>query len=409
MDFHDSPAEASFRATARAWLAANLPSAEERKAMGYDVVDEGPALVLAKRWQARKADAGWACIHWPKEYGGRGASPIERLIFDEEERRAHAPSGFFEIGLGMAGPTMRAFATEEQKARYLPPMLRGEEIWCQLFSEPAAGSDLAALRMRAVRDGDGWILNGQKTWTSGAHYSDYGIIVARSDPSVPKHKGLTFFFIDMKSAGITTRPISQMSGPAGFCDVFFDNVRVPDSQRLGAVGQGWEVSLTTLMNERLSLGDVARPGYEELAAMLRGRQLSGAPALDRGDVRARIADWHIRSRGVHFTRAQIMTALSRGQEPGPEASILKLASTSMFQEIANFATDLDDIGGILMRDGDMSAGPDFQFAYLFSPSFRIAGGTDEILRNIIAERVLGLPGEPRLDKDVPFDRLPASR
>jgi alkylation response protein AidB-like acyl-CoA dehydrogenase len=409
MDFSDSPDEAAFRAEARGWLAANLPGSAERQAMGYGVADEAAALALAKVWQARKADAGWACIHWPKEYGGRGASAIQRLIFEDEERRVGAPTGFFEIGLGMAGPTLRAYATDEQKARYLPKMLRGEEIWCQLFSEPAAGSDLAALRMRATRDGDEWILSGQKSWTSGAHYSNYGIVVARSDAAVPKHKGLTFFFVDLKSHGIDIRPIDQITGPADFNDVFFDEVRVPDSQRLGAVGAGWQVALTTLMNERLSLGDVARPGYTELVCMLRGAEYDGRPALQHSDIRARVTDWHVRARGIAFTRARIITSLSRGRDPGPEASTLKLASTSLFQEIANFVTDLEDMGGVLMQTERKTGVPDFQFAYLFSPSFRIAGGTDEILRNIIAERVLGLPPEPRVDKNIPFDQVPAGR
>ncbi|MDB5428904.1 MAG: acyl-CoA dehydrogenase domain protein [Caulobacter sp.] len=403
MDFQDSASEAEVRADARAWLAANLPDAEARRSMGYGVADEAAALALAKTWQARKADAGWACMHWPAQYGGRGASPIERLIFEEEERRAGAPTGFFEIGLGMAGPTLQAYASEEQKASLLPRMLRGQDVWCQLFSEPAAGSDLAALRMRAVRDGDDWVLTGQKTWTSGAHYADYGIIVARSDPSLPKHRGLTFFFVDMRSPGITTRQIRQITGPADFDDVFFDEVRVADSQRLGAVGAGWQVALTTLMNERLSLGDVARPGYEELVARLRMSEIGGRPALEQADIAARVTDWHVRSRGVAFTRARIITALSRGQEPGPEASILKLASTAMFQEIADFATGLEDQGGVLLAEDRQAGVADFQFAYLFSPSFRVAGGTDQILRNIIAERVLGLPPEPRVDKDVPFN------
>jgi alkylation response protein AidB-like acyl-CoA dehydrogenase len=406
MDFGDSPSEAAFRSEARAWLAANLPSAAERKAMGYGVADEAAALALAKVWQARKADAGWACLYWPKEYGGRGASAIERLIFDEEEQRVGAPKGFFEIGLGMAGPTLRAYATDEQKARYLPKMLRGEEIWCQMFSEPAAGSDLAALRMRATCDGDEWILSGQKTWTSGAHYSNYGIVIERSDPAVPKHKGLTFFFVDMKSPGIEIRPIEQITRAADFNDVFFDEVRVPDRQRLGGIGEGWQVALTTLMNERLSLGDVARPGYTELARMLRSAELEGRPALQHGDIRARVTDWHVRARGIAFTRSRIITSLSRGHEPGPEASILKLASTSLFQEIANFVTDLEDMGGVLVHPEREPDVPDFQFAYLFSPLFRIAGGTDEILRNIIAERVLGLPPEPRVDKNIPFNRVP---
>ena len=247
MDFEDTPEEAAFREEARTWLAANVPDKKELEGLDY--------IAAAKLWQQRKYDAGWACLRWPKEYGCREASPIEQVIWNQEEGKyPDLPGGIFGIGQGMAAPTMMAYASQDQLDRYIPKLASGEEIWCQLFSEPAGGSDLAALRTKAERDGDEWVINGQKIWTSGAHYSDYAILVTRHDPTVAKHKGLTYFFLDMKSPGIEIKPIRQISGDSNFNEVYFTDVRIPDSQRLGEVGQGWQVALTTLMNERASIG-----------------------------------------------------------------------------------------------------------------------------------------------------------
>ena len=246
MDFKDTAEEAAFRKEARAWLKANRLKKKEMAEMN--------GMDAAKTWQKRKYDAGWACITWPQEYGGRGASAIENVIWNQEESKYDLPQGVFSIGQGMAAPTLMMWANDEDKARFLPKLASGEEIWCQLFSEPAGGSDLAALRTKAVKDGDEWVINGQKIWTSGAHYSDYGILVLRTDPDVPKHKGLTYFWIDMKSPGVEIQPIKQISGDSNFNEVYFTDVRVSDSQRLGAEGQGWQVALTTLMNERASIG-----------------------------------------------------------------------------------------------------------------------------------------------------------
>jgi len=408
MNFDDTPQEAAFRAAARTWLEANAPAPEEAKRMGRENLDEATALKAARAWQGKKAAGGWACLHWPKAYGGREATPIERVIWEQEESRFAVPRGFFEIGLGMCGPTMMMYATEEQKQHYLPPMLRGETIWCQLFSEPSAGSDVAGLRMRSVRDGDDWVINGQKIWTSGAHYSDFGILVTRSDPTVPKHKGLTFFFVDMKSPGITVKPIKQISGTSNFNEVFFEDVRIPDAQRLGDVGQGWTVSLTTLMNERLAVGDAPGPGFDEAFALAREVALEDGPAIRNAEVRQRLAEWYVQSRGLKYTKFRGMTALSRGATPGPEASITKLVSANVLQSVANFGMDLQDMGGVVHGAGQPAAGL-FQQALLYSPGLRIAGGTDEILRNIIAERVLGLPPDIRVDKDIPFNALPTGR
>jgi alkylation response protein AidB-like acyl-CoA dehydrogenase len=404
MDFNDTPDEAAFRAEARTFLQANAePKSRARPVLRLGDLG-GDAVAQCKAWQAKKADAGFAAITWPKRFGGREASPILQVIYHQEEENYAVPRGLFEIGLGMCIPTMMAYAQPEQLDRYVRPALRGEEVWCQLFSEPAGGSDLAALRTRAERDGDDWIINGQKIWTSGAHLSDFGIIVVRTDPNVPKHAGLSFFFLDMRSPGIEIRPIHQMSGASHFNEVFFTDVRVPDAQRLGAVGQGWQVSLTTLMNERLAVGEVHRPDVEDLLELARALMLSG-----NGAVRERVADWYARTQGLKFTRFRTMTALSRGQTPGPENSIHKLVNASKLQDIASYGLDLMGMAGLVMDDDLAEAYAMFQQALLSSPSARIAGGSDEILRNIIAERVLGLPADIRVDKDRPFSQVPTGR
>ncbi len=409
MDFNDTPEEAAFRAEALAFLAANA----ERKTGTRPVLRQSgvdaAAVKRCKAWQAKKADAGFAGLTWPKPFGGREASPILQVIYNQEEDNFAVPRGLYEIGLGMCIPTMMTYAKPDQLDRYVKPALRGEEVWCQLFSEPAGGSDLAALRTRAERDGDDWVINGQKIWTSGAHLSDLGIIVVRTDPNLPKHEGLTFFFLDMKSPGIEIRPIHQMSGASHFNEVFFTDVRVPDSQRLGAVGQGWKVSLTTLMNERLAVGDVQRPDVDDLLELSRTMRLDGKPAIQNGAVREKIAEWHARSQGLKFTRFRTMTALSKGETPGPENSIHKLVNASKLQDIASYGLDLMGAGGVVVDDDLAEAYAMFQAALLSSPSARIAGGSDEILRNIIAERVLGLPSDIRVDKGKPFNLVPTGR
>ena len=409
MDFNDTPEEAEFRNAAREFLGANAePKSRARPVLRLGD-SGGDAVQRCKAWQAKKADAGFAGLTWPKRFGGREASPIMQVIYQQEEAAYAVPRGLFEIGLGMCIPTMMAYAKPQQLERFVRPALRGEEVWCQLFSEPGAGSDLAALRTRAERDGDDWIINGQKIWTSGAHLSDFGIIVTRSDPNVPKHEGLTFFFLDMKSPGIEIRPIHQMSGASHFNEVFFTDVRVPDAQRLGAVGQGWKVSLTTLMNERLAVGEEHRPDVEDLVDLSRSLVLDGAPAIRNSAVRERIAEWYAQTQGLKFTRFRTMTALSRGQTPGAENSIHKLVNAGKLQDIASYGLDLMGLAGLVMDDDLAQAYAIFQQALLSSPSARIAGGSDEILRNIIAERVLGLPADIRVDKNKPFNQVPTGR
>ncbi len=406
MDFEDTPEEAEFRAEVQAWLKANAPKNASANAFSADL-NEAEALKIAKEWQAKKADARYAKITWPREIGGMGGTPIQNVIYSQEEAKYALPGGFFDIGLGMCIPTLLTHGTPEQAERYTKPALYGEEIWCQLFSEPAAGSDLAGIRTRAEKDGDEWVVNGQKIWTSGAHYSDYGILVTRSNPDVPKHKGLTFFFLDMKTPGVEVKPIKQISGGANFNEVYFTDVRIPDSQRLGAEGDGWKVSLTTLMNERAAIGGGGGAlGSDELLKLFRGIEMHDGPAINNMAVRERLADWYVQGQGLKYTRFRSLTALSKGETPGPENSIGKAVSAPRGQDYTSFALELMELGGMI-TDPDLAplkAG--FQSGWLFAPAMRIAGGTDEILKNIIAERVLGLPGEIRVDKDTPFNELP---
>jgi acyl-CoA dehydrogenase len=412
MNFDDTPEEAAFRAEVRAWIDANAPKDLQPElataGFGSGGVKSVDPMAASKAWQKKKAEAGWACLHWPKEYGGRGATPIERVIWGQEEGVYSALSGVFIIGHGMCGPTVMAWASEEQKRRLLPPLASGEEIWCQLFSEPAGGSDLAGLRTKAERDGDDWVINGQKIWTSGAQHSDYGILITRTDPTVPKHKGLTMFFLSMKTPGIEIRPIKQANGQSGFNEVYFTDVRIPDAQRLGPVGGGWQVSLTTLMNERLSIGSGMSTGFPELFDLCCRVETVNGLAVDDPAVRSKLAAWACRQSGLKYTGFRAISALSRGETPGPENSIGKLVAGATMQDIAAFALDLQAEAGVINDPEISAANARFQAMLLRSPATRVEGGTDEILRNIIAERVLGLPADIRVDKDVPFNQIPTS-
>ncbi len=402
MDFNDTPAEAAYRAKVRAWIEANAAEYLEPPAEPWGL-DE--FVARSKAWQARKHDAGYVGLTWPKEVGGQGLSPMHQIIFNQEESRTYVPTGLYSIGLGMCIPTVFTHGAPDIIARYVPKALRGEEVWCQLFSEPVAGSDLAAIRTRAVRDGDRWVVNGQKVWTSFAHRSDFGIIVTRTDFDAPKHKGLTMFIVDMKAPGVEVRPIRQMSGSSDFNEVFFTDVVIPDTHRLGAVGDGWKVSLTTLMHERLAVGGKPRhaPGYRTLIDVARSIETDSGPAIERADVRQRIADTYIADEGVKLTQMRALSALSKGAIPGPEQSIAKVVVAKTMQDMSAFALDLAEGAGLAVAPGsDLER---LQGSYMWSAGLRIAGGTDEILRNIIAERVLGLPGDLRPDKDTPFSQI----
>jgi alkylation response protein AidB-like acyl-CoA dehydrogenase len=410
MNFDDTPQEAAFRSQARQWIDANAPKELEaelsKSSLGRIRLQKQDIVDVAKRWQKKKSDAGWACLHWPKEYGGRGASPVERVIWQQEEGVYGKLTQPFQIGEGMCGPTVMAYGSEADKRRLLPKLASGEEIWCQLFSEPAGGSDVAGLRTRAEKHGDEWVVNGQKIWTSGAHYSDYGILITRTDPNVPKHKGLTMFFINMKSPGVEVKPIKQANGMQEFNEVFFTDLRVPDTQRLGAVGDGWNVSLTTLMNERMSIGSRLATGFSEIFDFCSNLITEDGLAIDDSATRSKLANWAVKNSGLKYTSYRAISALSKGDRPGPENSIGKLVAGTMLQDIATYAMDLEGAAGVLNDPNVVEAAGQFQQMLLSSPSMRIAGGTDEILRNIIAERVLGLPGDIRVDKDVPFNKIP---
>ena len=399
MDFNDTPEEARFREEAATWLAENAPNDDAFRVL--------TPLEQAKQWQKQKYDAGWACIGWAPEFGGRGASAIEEVIWRQEESQYDLPANFFLIGQGMIAPTLMAWASDEDKARYLPPLASGEEVWCQLFSEPAGGSDLAALRTRAERDGDEWVINGQKIWTSGAHFSDYGVIVVRTDPTVPKHKGLSYFYVDMNAPGVEIKPIKQLTGDSDFNEVYFNDVRVSDQQRLGEVGQGWQVSLTTLMNERAAIGGGFGQMDVALAmAVAQKVEIDGRPALEDASVRARLANWYVQESGLKYTGYRSLTALSRGALPGPENSIGKLVGAPKMQAMSSYLMDLLEASGAITDESLVTEAGIIQRAYMGAPGLRIAGGTDEIMANIIAERVLGLPQEPRLDKGIPFNEVP---
>src|SRR5258706_7413430 len=284
MNFDDTPQEAGFRAEARNWIDANAPKEFEaelsKSSLGRIRLQKEEIVDVGKAWQKKKAEAGWACLHWPKEYGGRGATPIERVIWQQEEGVYGKLTQPFQIGEGMCGPTVMAYGSEEHKRHYLPKLASGEQIWCQLFSEPAGGSDVAGLRTRAEKKSDHWDVNGQQIWTSSAHYSDYGLLITRTDPNVAKHQGLTMFFLHMKSPGVEVRPIKQANGMQEFNEVYFTDVVIPDNQRLGAVGDGWNVSLTTLMNERMSIGSRVATGFPGMFAVCSELMTADGPGID---------------------------------------------------------------------------------------------------------------------------------
>jgi alkylation response protein AidB-like acyl-CoA dehydrogenase len=410
MDLDDTPDEAAFRLEARQWLEAEAePLTEGEARAGFSEFEDAEEIARARQWQERKADAGWACITWPVEYGGRGGTPMQSNIWRQEEARVRTPPDVFTAGIGMAGPTLLAHGTDEQQRRWLPGMARGEQIWCQLFSEPAAGSDLAALRTSAVRDGDEWVVTGQKLWSSAASVADWGLLVVRTDPDVSKHAGLTYLMVDMRTPGIDARPIRQITGGANFNEVFLTDVRVPDVNRVGEVGRGWSVALTTLMNERSSLGEGGTGGalgVRGLLALAETTHDERGPLLEDDAVCEAIADCYVRSKGIVYTSLRTLTALSRGVPAGPEVSIAKLVAGRMRQQMMSLAMDLQDLFGAVVEPEPDSDHLAWDHGYLFAPAARIAGGSDEILRNIIAERVLGLPAEPRVDKGIAFRDIP---
>jgi alkylation response protein AidB-like acyl-CoA dehydrogenase len=391
----------SFRARARAWLESSAPRRpgddEDELATHWD-------LASAKAFQARLHDAGFAGIGWPAAYGGQGLTPAEERAFDEEARDYDLPTGYFAIGLGMCGPTLLDFGSEALKRRYVRPMLRGEEVWCQLFSEPGAGSDVAGLQTRAVRDGESWVVNGQKVWTSRAQDADYGALIARTNPDVPKHDGITMFVVDMHAPGVSVRPLRDMTGGATFNEVFFDGVRIPGDHVIGEVDQGWAAAVRMLMHERVAIGGRARgrtggTAFESLAAEARARGLDRDPA-----VRERLAELYVRERVVHLFGSRLAQEARAGRSPGARGSVGKLAGAELARFSADVAAELLGGDAIAWDPADREARR-WAGAVLGAPALGIAGGTNEIQRNIIGDRVLGLPREPHVDRDVPFREL----
>ena len=400
MNFEDSPQEAAYRAEVRAWLDANM---RELKEQYPDLA--AADLTVARAWQARKARACYARITWPVEWGGRGGTAIQQAIFSQEESRCGAPQGYFGIGLGMCMPTLMKFASADAQRRFIGPALKGEEIWCQLFSEPGAGSDIAGLRTRATRRGEGWLVSGQKVWTTGAHYSDYGLLLARSDFDAPKHQGLTMFWVDMRAPGIDIRAIRQMTGRSEFNEVYLSDVMIADDQRIGPIGEGWKVALVTLMNERVEGGKERGPSLEDILGLACSIPRAAGTLVDDPMFRQRLAVWYVLAEGLRFTQLRSLTALSRGETPGPEMSIGKLVAAGRLQDLTERLIEYQDQFGLISDSHYAPGGGQAQRDLLYAPSLRIAGGTDEILKNIIAERVLGLPGDVRVDKAVPFRQL----
>jgi alkylation response protein AidB-like acyl-CoA dehydrogenase len=404
MDFDDTPEEAEFRAKVRAWLAENVEPIP-----AGTVLDLEGRFKRARRFLTKKGAKGYAAITWPKEYGGLGGSEIQRCIFLQEQLNFDIETfhgaDFFSVGLDLCGGTILACGSDEQQRRFLSRILNAEDIWCQLFSEPGGGSDLAGVRTRAVRDGNDWLISGQKVWTTYAQFADYGICVTRTDPSVPKHKGITMFIVDMRSPGVEVRPIRHMSDEAEFNEVFLDKVRVPDEFRIGPVNGGWKVTLATLGHERSSGAGLTFVEWQYLMKVAQGTQLDGQPALRDGRVREKLAECWLNTFGVRLMTYRSQTELGLGVIPGPEESWAKMVVAGQGQRSAIAAMDMMGTRGSLTAEDLGPLWNHIENGWYWGPSFRIAGGTDEILRNILAERVLGLPQEIRVDRDVPFNVL----
>ncbi len=393
------------RAEARAWLRSVAKPRGEGEGDWRSFrakTDEADAaqLEMAKAWQRTKFDAGWAAIHWPVEHGGRGLSGIEAGVFAEEEARFDVSARFFVVGTDMAGPTLMAHGTPDQQTRFLEPMLRGDEVWCQLFSEPSAGSDLASLATRAELDGEEWVLTGQKVWTSSAHSADWAICLARTDPDAPKHAGITYFLVDMHAPGVEVRGLRQIDGAIHFNEVFLDEVRVPAGHVVGGVGDGWRVAMTTLTAERTSIGQGGQTRWRDVADLARRVGVATDPVL-----RQEIARLHTREQIQRWLLYRVRTAVAKGVAPGPEASVLKLVNSHQVEHIGSVLLSVLGASGMLWHD-DAIDGGFWQDVFLFQWSSRIGGGTENIQRNILGERVLGLPREPDPLKGRPWRELP---
>jgi len=397
VDLNDTPEQAEYRERVRAWLEEHKGEAPVLRGDGA-LKDEDEIVEARREWQRKLAEAGLAGVTWPAELGGQGMGPIEQVIVNQEISRASVPGILDVIGVGMLGPTIIAHGTEDQKSRYLGPMLHGDEVWCQLFSEPAAGSDLAGVQTRAKQTDDGdWVLNGQKVWTTNAQFAAYGLLLARTDPEQHKHKGLTMFIVPMDGEGVTIRGLRQISGEAEFNEVFFDDLKVGADAVVGPLNGGWGTALTTLMYERVTIG-LGSEGMGYSATRYADVIAADPAARADGAVRQTLGEIATELLAVRFTGYRTLTALAKGQIPGPESGLAKVT-------LVNAAVK----AGELLADviGPEALDEDSEWAYMISflPGLKSAGGTEEILRNTIGERVLGLPPEPRLDKGIPFNEL----
>ncbi len=390
MDLSYSPEEERFRARVRAFLEANLPKGSGGGDYGAMFRDDVEVL---RDWQRKLYENGFLGMAWPKEYGGQGASAIEMAIFNEECAKVKAPGPLNVLGLSLAGPTIIAHGTPEQKKRYLPKILSCEEIWCQGFSEPGSGSDLGSLRTRGELRGDEFIVNGQKVWTSLAHIADWCMLLVRTDPSLPKHRGLSYLLVDMKTPGITVKPLRQMTGSSEFNEMFFEDVHVPRTNLLGGLNNGWKVAMTTLANERgtMSLAIAARffMTYSEMVSMCRNL---GRPVLKDPRVRQQLAQFYVDLQGLKYTLYRSFSTILRGGTPGPEGSVSKIAWSELNQRMHEFAMQVQGPANQLAgRQAHSVESGRWQYGYLRSRANTIEAGTSEIQRNILAERVLGLP------------------
>jgi alkylation response protein AidB-like acyl-CoA dehydrogenase len=406
MDFEESAHDSAFRSEARQFLQRHAPPRHASEAGEHTmfVIGEDEEREMVRRgraWQRIKYEHGWAGIDWPKEYGGRGGTATQDAIFRDEERRFVSPWLTHNLGFGMAASTLLRFGTESQKKRALPEMLSGDAVWCQLFSEPNAGSDLGGVRTSAVRDGDVWVVNGQKVWSSRANLSDWGLLVARSDFDETKYRGITVFVLDMRTPGIEIRPIEQLNRSTHFNEVFFTDVQIPSENVVGEVHNGWGVALGTLGGERSIIGSLhAGPQFHELVALAHR-----ANVADDAVVRQRLAEAYTRIQVLAYLGYRVQTSALKGIAPGPESSITKLFIAEHVNRTGELALDLLGAAGTL-ADADGADNGRWSFEFLTNLAYRIGGGTDEMQRNTIGERVLGLPSEPRVDKGVPFRLIP---
>ncbi len=393
MDFQFTAQEEAFRQELRSWLAAHLPADYDPDKFAWEM-DTEERFRLQMAWHRKLHQGGWVGIHWPKEYGGRGATLIEQLIFHEELERAHAPHPANVLGLIMAGPVIMHWGTEEQKKRYLPKILSGEELWCEGLSEPGSGSDLASLQTRAIEDGDSFVINGQKVWTSWAHRAQFCQLFVRTDPDAPKHKGMACLLVDMKTPGITVQPLVQITGDAEFNEVFFEDVRIPKANLLGPKDQGWQVLVTTLMFERSGIGfDLpVDTTLQQLIALGQRLRINGQPATTDPAVRQKLAQFSIEGKAIRYNVLRHLTRRLKGNPPGPEGSIGKLAGSELGLRMAVFATELLGAYAPLMPDSPFAVAQGrWARTALGARALTIAGGTSEVQRNIVGERVLGLP------------------